>query len=126
MDARPEPNPRPAPRPLAANFAANFSIRVGAGAASDMEERRVAARRKTYKPMCFILEDKLLECCSSYTGFSERPLLILYLPLLTDIPLCAYTCVGDLCTVVDPGTVGWVGEPCSGVDQFVPQEILPS
>ena len=45
-EARPEPIPRPAPRPLAANLAVIFSTRLGAGAASEVEERRVAARRQ--------------------------------------------------------------------------------
>ena len=77
-EAIPEPIPRPAPRPLAANLAVIFSTRVGAGAASEMEESRVAARRREInKPMPFILKTSCLSAVPA-TGFSERPLLILY------------------------------------------------
>ena len=96
-EAIPEPIPRPAPRPLAANLAVIFSTRVGAGAASEMEESRVAARRRkeTNKPMCFILKTSCLSVVPA-TGFSERPLLILYVYRYTDIPLCASLCQSSM------------------------------
>ena len=87
-EARPEPIPRPAPRPLAANFAVIFSTRLGAGAASEVKERRVAARRReTSKPMCFISKTSCLSAALA-TGFSERPLLILYFPLYRYSVMC--------------------------------------
>ena len=88
-EAIPEPIPRPAPRPLAANLAVIFSTRVGAGAASEMEgSRLVAWRREINKPMSFISKTSCLSAVPA-TGFSERPLLILYVHRYTDIPLCA-------------------------------------
>ena len=83
-EAIPEPIPRPAPRPLAANLAVIFSTRVGAGAASEMEENRVAARRREInKPMSFISKTSCLSALPA-TGFSERPLLILYVYRYTE------------------------------------------